>query len=208
MNNFDGITRMIKWLLLPAACLSASAANAQQLPTVVGQQLGAPVSLPECKRHDYPFIGPDDPPSYFTEQTVTCFELPTQLTDLPFRRGSIDLPQGVAPLFIVGDGLFTYFSGTSDRVIAIEATTLDYTNADFIIRELTTKFGKPTATELDSDVVDGVEIKWKHAIWKRPGYTVNYRAVAYTGTRHGQLLISTDEYDRINAAEASKRTAL
>jgi len=207
----DRAKRKIRWLLLPAACLSAGAANAQTLPSVFGQQLGAAVTLPECQHLEGVPAGSDGVPAYDPEQPVTCVQRPYELGWAALRRGTVVFTREQTPELSSGDMIGVYFSKDSDKVIAIEAATPGYEGAPYIIAQLTAKFGKPTSIDEDRRIVGKISVLSKHVVWKRSGFTVDYQSVA-SSVRAGELLVSTDEYDRLasagDAAQNAKRTPL
>jgi hypothetical protein len=210
MTMVGMVKRRIKWwLLLPAGCLSAGAANAQDLPSVFGLQLGAPVTLPECRRMEGM---PGDAPFYYLDQAVTCAELPRQLTKSPFRDVEVHFPCDKTPEISAVNLIGTYLSKDSDKVIGIEVATPGYAAVALVIAQLTAKFGKPTAVDDDRQVVGGISVAAKHFIWKRNGFTVDYRSVDPSDSKVGALLVSTDQYDRLEnegvAADAARRTPL
>lgn len=171
------------------------------------------MTLPECQRIKLDIQLPDgDLPSYDTIQPKTCQELPGKVTGSSMRRGSIDFPHDQAPLIIISDGLLTYFSATSDNVIAIEASTVGYGRAENIVGELTAKFGKPTIDRIDKQVVDSTPLPSRHVVWRRAGFTVDYQSISDVDVRYGELMIRTDDYDRLDGADAvkdvSRRTPL
>ncbi len=203
---------MIKWLLLPAAYLAAGAANAQALPTVFGVQLGTPVTLPECQHIEGAPPGPDGMPLYKTKQPATCVTRPRQLTRSPFREADIFFPHDKTPELSVVDLIGTYLSKSSDNVIAIEAATPGYARADWIIAQLTAKFGKPIQVLESRRIIDDVPVPAKHAVWRGKGFTVDYQSFAPSDASSGELLVSTDEYDRLAIddleAKDAKKTPL
>jgi hypothetical protein len=202
----------IKWLLLPAACLSAGAAHAQALPSVFGVQLEAPVTLPECQPLDDTPPPPNEIRDYRTVQPVTCAGRPYQLTNSPFRRGDIWFPHDQKPELCSEDLINAFFSKDGNKVLAVEASTPAFDHADWIIAQLTAKFGKPTSVVELEQMDDGILVPTKHVVWKRTGFTVDYRSVAIGGHNEGDLLVSTDEYDRLEreyaTTQSAKRTPL
>lgn len=205
------VKRKIKWLLLPAACLSAGAASAQTLPSVFGLQLGAPVTLPECQHMEGVPAGSNGVPAYEMAQPVTCVQQPYELGWAALRQGTVVFTREQTPELSAANMIGVYFSKGSDKVIAIEAATPGYEGAAYIIAQLTAKFGKPTSADEDRRIVGKVSVLAKHVVWKRNGFTVDYQSVA-SSVRAGELLVSTDEYDRLasagDAAQNAKRTPL
>jgi len=203
--------RKVRWLLLPAACLSAGAASAQTLPSVFGLQLGAPVTLPECQHMEGVPAGSDGVPAYEMKQPVTCVQQPYELGWAALREGTVVFTREQTPELSSDNTIGVYFSKDSDKVIAIQAATPGYEGAAYIIAQLTAKFGKPTSTDEDRRIVGKIPVLAKHVVWKRSGFTVDYQSVA-SSVRAGDLLVSTDEYDRLasegDAARAAKRTPL
>lgn len=201
----------IKGLLLPLACLSPGAANAQALPSVFGVQLGVPVTLPECPHLKGAAPEPDGRPAYAMEKPVTCAELPFNLSRARIREVSIFFPFEAKPELSLVRMIGAYVPDDSDNVIAIDAATPGYTAAAYIIAQLTAKFGKPTTVDEDREIYHGVSIPTKHVIWKRVGFTVDYQSFA-DDISSGELLVSTDEYDRLiregETARDAKRTPL
>lgn len=79
--------------------LLTAAAPPQRTWTVFGLELGKPVSLPVCKHKVYP----DGRVSQFTyedDPAETCHEPDIQLSDAPWRRGSVDFPLKKMPLIL------------------------------------------------------------------------------------------------------------
>ena len=203
--------REIRWLLLLAACLSAGTANAQTLPSVFGVQLGAPVTLPECQHLEDVPADSNGVPAYKMEQPVTCVQLPFELDWAALKEGTVVFTREQTPELSVANMIGVYFSKNSDKVIAIQAATPGYEGAAYIIAQLTAKFGKPTSTDEEGRIVGKISVLSKHVVWKRSGFKVDYQSVA-SSVRAGELLVSTDEYDRLasagDAASAAKRTPL
>jgi hypothetical protein len=208
----DRAKRVLTGLVLPAACLSAAAANAQELPVVFGVQLGAPVTLPECLRQDGSTPDADGRVYYYVDQAVTCAGLPYQLPKSPFRDADVHFSREETPEIISTNMIGIHLSKDSDKVIGIETGTPGYAAAALIIARLTAKFGKPTVVDDDRQVVRGISVPTKHLIWKRSGFTVDYQSASPFDTKEGSILVSTDEYDRLArgaaADSAAKRTPL
>jgi len=199
--------RVITGLVLPAACLSAAAANAQELPVVFGVQLGAPVTLPECLRLDGATPDADGRVYYHVDQAVTCAGLPYHMARSPFRGADVHFSREEKPEIISTNMIGVYLSKDGDKVVAIETGTPGYAAAALIIVRLTAKFGKPTVVDDDRQVVGGISVPTKHLIWKRSGFTVDYRSADSFDTKEGSLLVSTDEYDRLTKEAAADRAA-
>ena len=206
------VKRKIRWLLWPAACLLAGAANAQALPSVFGVQLGAPVTLPECRRMEGMPLSSSGMPAYELEQPNICARQPYQLSTVPLRVVDVYFPQEAKPEISSVNMIVAYLAKDDDKVIGIEASTPGNAAAAYIIAQLTAKFGKPTQVIDDHQVVGNVSIATKHVIWKHPGFTVDYQSADPFGPRVGKLLVSTGDYDRLKkegaATEAAKRTPL
>lgn len=204
--------RVITGLVLPAACLSAAAANAQELPVVFGVQLGAPVTLPECVRLDGATPNADGRIYYHVDQATTCAGLPYRTLNSPFRAADMHFSSEEKPEIVLSNIMGLYFSKDGNKVIGIEAGTPGYAAAVLIIAQLTAKFGKPTVADEDRQVVRGISVQTKHLIWKRTGFTVDYQSANPFATTEGSILVSTDEYDRLAregaADRAAKRTPL
>ncbi len=199
--------RVITGLVLPAACLSAAAANAQELPVVFGVQLGAPVTLPECVRLEGETPNADGRIYYHVDQATTCAGLPFRRPNSPFRGADVQFSREEKPEITSTDMIGLDFSKDSDKVIGIETGTPGYAAAALIIAQLTAKFGKPTVVDDDRQVVGGISVPTKHLIWKRSGFTVDYQSVYPFYTKEGRILVSTDEYDRLAREAAADRAA-
>ena len=188
-----------------------SLAQAQPLPTVFGIQLGAPVSLRECKIKKLSFeLPPGSPPNYDLDQPEVCAEQPMQLRDSPFQKAIVHFPPDQAPEIIVADmvGLYLW----EGKVVAIEAETPNPDLAPSVIATLTTKFGKPSSTRYDNQYIDGNAVPSQHVVWQLPGATVDYWAISTWGIDSGALLVSMPAYDQIKSkdekAKADKRVPL
>lgn len=175
--------------------------------TVFGLRLGEPVSIPVCPkkvvgRRVSTFLYEDDP-------TETCYEPDIQLRGVPWRRGSVNFPLQRMPLTLhINSGFALIVDG---RLEGLRFETLDHTNTDAILRELTAKFGPPT---LISDTVGGptgVGLPAIHAEWQLPGLHVSYRNID-ASVEYGTLDIETPVMQtrrRDNEAQqARERTAL
>lgn len=197
--------RLLVFAALLAIGQAPAVAASDVLPTVFGIQLGAPVSLPECKRPDLPGLPPSEIASYEPVQDTTCRTQPIQLTNSPFRRASVMFPHDKEPLIIVADQVSTYFAAGSDGVIAVEASTPSYGRAENIVAELMAKFGKPTVDRIDKQVVHATPLPSRHVVWHRPGFTVDYQSISDDDVRYGELMIRTDAYDKIDGADTLER---
>jgi len=175
-------------LVLVALVLANSASAADgPLPSIFGQQLGAPVSLPECQRMVLTYPHPDGSPApYETGQAVTCQQMPESV--LP-ETGAIRFTSTQLPAILKEKLVVT--SIIDGRLNGVYAATQGYENADLIVEQLTAKFGKPTQVEAESVMIDTIARQGKVFEWKQSGYAVEY----HTLSRHegyGTLDIETD----------------
>ena len=98
-------------------------------------------------------------------------------------------PVNRIPALIALECVGTTFRGGS--LGSIYGATLSDNSAPVIIRDLTAKFGPPTVREADTTLIDKIPVPCTHAVWRRPGFTVDYRSVE-SDIDHGYLMIETD----------------
>jgi hypothetical protein len=182
-------------------------AAAAALPIVLGLQLGAPLTIPECQRMQLTYPHADGSPAPYTSvQPVECVEH----DDFPkagVDRGMIYFPPEAMPTIMgfnwAGDWLI------GGRLASLSVATLDYNHADFIVAQLTAKFGKPSEDRRSSEDIESIAVPARIVVWARPGYRVEYRSINRTVER-GLVLIQTDEAltleERQRAADKAKQT--
>ena len=175
---------------------------AAALPLVFGLQLGSPISLPECERIILERSSPDGSAAPHTAlPSEECFE-----HGLAFRGdiagrgdgvdyGTIYFPAETVPAIVrrqnIGGALVggTLIGGTLQ---SLEAETLDYQHADYIIAQLTNKFGKPDSDIPETVQLNSIAVPSRRAIWQKAGYRVEYDSVSLQSVGHGVLLIQSD----------------
>lgn len=180
-------------MIIFALMLAQSAAAAPAppvLPAVFGLQLGAPIALPECQRMVVRFPTPGSPAPYTSEQPVTCQELSGSDAPGSENRRAVHFTPDKLPLIAGSE----YMGATliEGRLESLDAFMLSYNSADGIVRELTAKFGPPTARAAETVLVEKIPVPSIHVSWSRPGYSVDYHSIAENEIDHGELTIETD----------------
>jgi hypothetical protein len=168
-------------------------AAAAALPTILGLQLGAPVPLPECERMQ-PIAGETTTP-YKASQSRECIEP---------AEGVIYFPPETMPTLMAAP-----YSGIrliDGKLAKIGAATLDYNHADFIVAQLTAKFGKPDEDSMSSEDINSISVPSRVVIWKRPGWRAEYHSVGDT-VEYGYVEVKTDAELAAEAAADSAREA-
>src|SRR5690348_13407334 len=131
-------------------------AAAAALPSILGLQLGAPPPLPECERMALAHPHADGSPAPYTfPQSRECIEhadAPTGGVD----RGMIYFPPGAMAGIMsfnwVGDMLI------GGRLASLGMATLDYNHADYIVAQLTAKFGKPDQDRQSAEDIESIAV--------------------------------------------------
>lgn len=185
----------------------AAATPPQEPSTVFGLRLGEAVSIPLCPKKVVAgrlstFLYEDDP-------AEICHEPDIQLRDAPWRRGSVNFPLQRMPLILhINTGYTLIIDG---RLEGLHFETLDHTNTEAILGELTAKFGPATSITRTVGGPTGVGIPAIHAEWKLPGVYVSYRNID-TSVEYGTLDIETPTMQALRqqheARQARERTAL
>lgn len=192
-----------------AAALFATASPAVAQPwTVFGLELGKPVALPECKHT----VLPDGRLSKYTyelDPAVICHEPDIQLSDAPWRRGSVNFPLKQSPLILHVNSGYTHI--VDGKLEGLKLETLGYANANAIISELKAKFGEPTWSGETTSTVSGVAVPAVEAEWELPELYVSYISIG-PDIDYGALLIETPVMRAVRAAheqqQAEQRTPL
>lgn len=178
---------LMAFLAMAVVTNSAGAkAASDPLPVVFGIQLGAPVTLPECKRMALKYPHADGSPApYETVQSATCQHMPSN--DAP-ETGAVVFTQEQMPSIVYEKLMMTMI--IDGRVQGLYAATLGVRNSDVVVSQLTSKFGTPSSSGDEKVVLDGISVPGKIFEWDRPGYTVVYRTVLYS-VDYGDLIIET-----------------
>jgi hypothetical protein len=166
--------------------LTAATAPPQQW-AVFGLELGKPPSIPVCQ-HKILSGGLVSQFTYENDPAETRYEPDRQITDTPWRRGSVNFPLKRMPLILHENTGFTLI--INGRIEGLQFDTLSYGNTNGIISELTAKFGKPTSVTRFIANPEGIPIPATHAEWKLPGLYVSYRNID-SSVEFGYLLIET-----------------
>ena len=179
-------------------------AGAADLPTIYGVQLGAAITLPECRYHSgNPEYG------YDVDQPVMCAWKPEAAPEFgrPWLGATIQFPLKSSPLIIRNYILTTMLSG--DRVVGIEFFTRGVSAQEVALSELTAKFGKPSSVVRATAM--GASFPVVHATWTGPKFTVTFDGVE-DKIDAGHVVIDTVEGAQMrkaaDAAERASRPAL
>jgi hypothetical protein len=154
---------------------------------VFGLELGKPVSLPNCNYKTLPG-GTVSKYTFENDPINACHEPDIQLSDAPWRRGYVNFPVAKTPLILPINGGFTLV--VDGKLEGLRFSTLSYANTDAIMRELTTKFGRPTSVTNTVSTVSGIAVPARWAEWKLPDLYVSYRNID-TDMKYGFLEIET-----------------
>lgn len=185
-------------------------AAAAALPVVLGLQLGAPPALPECQRMVLQYPNPDGSPAPYTSlQSRECVEHGDAAPTGGVDRGMIYFPPDAMASIMsfnwVGDSLI------DGRLASLGISTLDYNHADFIVAQLSTKFGKPVSDQPSTEDIDSIGVPSRTVVWQVPGVRVEYDSVGASVER-GLVLIQTDDALKIEQqrreADDKKQTPL
>ena len=182
--------------LLAAPLLLAAAAPDARPMAVFGVEIGQPIQIPECA-HSRLSNGRVSEFSYDLNPAETCRDPDIQLRDAPWRRGWIVFPSQRSPLILSGN-MLAYFV-LDGIVVGLRAETLDHNNTDAIMRELVGKFGRPTSFESDSEVLQGIPVPARTAVWRLGQLVVRYRNVDQD-IRHGSLLVVTPRFEQLRVS--------
>ena len=174
------------------------------LTTIFGLRLGEPLSIAECPRHRLS-NGSFSELTYDPDPHQICYEPDIQLRDAPWRRGGFNFPIDRIPLIMQGHYGFTII--IDGRLEGVEIDTLDHTNTDAIIGELTQKYGPPTSVERDREDIGGVPVPDVVATWRRRSVTVEYRSVDQS-LDHGALRVMTPRYENLRVAHEREANAV
>lgn len=155
---------------------------AAALPSIMGIQLGAPITLPECVRMRGAMSEHYDP-----GQSEECFEYYNERPGEAFVF--VNMPISKTPS-ISGFNKYTValIGGTAQ---SLSISTLDHNRADYIVAQLSAKFGNPTTDEPDEVVIQHIALTGRRVEWVRPGFTVQYDSINRS-LEHGLVLIMTD----------------
>ena len=191
----------------PPTSLERQEVGASRLPLVLGLQLGSPVVLPECERMQVTYPNPDgSPPPYLTVQPHECIMHDAHpINGVDF--GVIIFPIDAMPT--LADNNWVMDRLIDGRLSSLNVETLDYNHANYIVGQLTAKFGKPDEDGHSSVDLDTIAVPSRTVIWNRPGYRVEYDSVT-SSVEHGHILIQTDEdltdERQRDAAQKAKQT--
>jgi len=192
--------------MIALALFAAEVAPAAALPTVFGLELGAPIALPECQRMPARFLAPGVKPPYSSVQIAPCQQLPGEYGPGTETDGLVRFPPDKLPAIVGVDIMET--TVLNGRLEALSAATLSYNSAPGIVRELTAKFGAPTARETETVLVEKIAVPSIHVTWSRPGYSVDYHSVAENEIDYGDLTIETDAGRAARVSKERARDAL
>lgn len=185
----------------------AAAAAAGAPPTVFGLEFGEPLSIPVCRHQVLP--GGTISVTYESEPAATCYEPDIQLSDAPWRRGSVDFPTNRKPLISKVNMINTLI--IDGRLEGLEISTPDHNHTALIVDELTGKFGKPAEVRHQQTEIEGIAVPALEFTWRVHGLTVTYTNID-EDMGYGSIEIETSAMRRLrhdhdeNASKA--RTAL
>lgn len=199
---------LLRALAAPPLLLLVAAAPSEQAWTVFGLELGKPIAIPVCPKEilatgqPSAFLYDDDP-------SEVCHEPDIELRDAPWRRGAVNFPLRRMPLILhFNTGHTLIIDG---RLEGLQFETLDHTNTETILGELTAKFGPATSINRTVGGPKGVGIPAIYAEWKLPDVYVSYRNID-TSVEYGTLEIETPTMQALRrqreAQQARERTAL
>jgi hypothetical protein len=183
--------KIVRTLAILAASVALSAASppapAPAPTTVFGMELGKPLAIPMCKRKMMPG-GYLSKYTYEDDPAETCYEPDIQLSDAPWRRGSVDFPLSRTPSFLALNTGFTLI--VDGKLEGLQFSTLGHANTNAIIGELTAKFGRPSSVSRTTSTISGIAVPAIEAEWRLPTLHVSYRNID-TEVEHGFLEIET-----------------
>lgn len=187
--------------------VALAAAAAGSPPSVFGLEFGKPLSIPVCRHAVLP--GGAVSITYEQEPAVTCYEPDIQLSDAPWRRGSVDFPIKQTPLVSNVNMINTLI--INGRLEGLEISTPDHNHTDVVVDELTNKFGKPTEIHHRQAEVAGIAVPSLEFTWRVHGLTVTYDNID-DDMDYGRLLIETPAMQQLRDAhenaQLKARTAL
>jgi hypothetical protein len=194
--------------LVVATLMQGTAPPATVGPTVLGQELGKPITLPECPHKRWP-DGRMSPDLYELYPNIICHTPPIQLRDAPWRRADLYLPIDKIPLIMrghMGDLIVI-----DDKLEGIRFETLGYGNAEAIISEVSAKFGKPVSIAKISPTIAGISVPARLVTWKSQGLVIEYETIG-GDVANGKITFMTQTYfkaaEQHRLQQAGARTEL
>lgn len=163
--------------------------------TIFGLVLGEPLSLPECARDAIL-------KSYAVRQSETCQEIWTgPQPHKAWDQQLIIFPLERAPL-IAGTTIGTMIKG--GRLIGVTFSTLGIEDQDEVLRQLTTKYGKPTTlSRRKVSTAAGAEFEALTATWDLPSGMVLFDS-APSRIDRGRVDVLTTEAKRLRDEERAE----
>lgn len=194
--------------LVFAALLQGAAPPPAVAPTVLGQELGKPIILPECPHKRWP-DGRISPDLYELYPNIICHTPPIQLRDAPWQRADLYYPIDKIPLIMRGHtGDLIVIDG---KLEGIRFETLGYGNAEAIINEVSAKFGKPASVRNISPTIAGISVPARLVTWKSQGLVIEYETI-WADVANGKIEFMTQTYfkaaERHRLEQANARTEL
>ncbi len=179
-------------LLVFAALLQGATTPPAVAPTVLGQELGKPITLPECPHKRWP-DGRISPDLYELYPNIICHTPPIQLRDAPWQRADLYYPTDKIPLIMRGHtGDLIVIDG---KLEGIRFETLGYGNAEAIISEVSAKFGKPASVQNISQTIAGISVPARLVKWKSQGLIIEYNTI-WADVANGKIEFMTQIYSR------------
>lgn len=155
--------------------------------TVFGLPLGQPFTVPEC-------------PKDVGEFAALCAQSYDQAAgggiflNFPTQATPAVMSSSVAVVTVKGGNL-----------VGVEFNTLGVTNQDFVLVELSKKYGKPTAmTKSTIQNISGAEFTRLHATWSLPDSYVDFDSAPLTIDLGLVTIVTPAEKRAKDAAEAQK----
>jgi hypothetical protein len=194
--------------LVAAALMQGTTPPTTVGPTVLGQELGRPIALPECPHKRWP-DGRMSPDLYERYPNIICHTPPIQLRDAPWQRADLYFPTDKIPLIMRGHmGDLIVIDG---KLEGIRFETLGYGNAEAIISEVSAKFGKPVSIEKISPTIAGISVPARLVMWKSQGLIIRYETI-WADVANGKIEFMTQNYfkaaERHRLQQADARTDL
>jgi hypothetical protein len=171
--------------------------------TVFGLELGKPLTIPVCERKLMPG-GYRSQFTYESDPKETCYEPDIQLSDAPWRRGSVNFPLQSTPSILPFNSGFTLI--VDGKLEGVQFSTRGYGDADVILNQLTGKFGKPTSLDETTSTVSGIPLPAIEAHWRLPNLHVSYISIDQS-VEYGLLRVETDVMWRIRDAHERAKAA-
>lgn len=194
--------------LVVAALLQGTAPLPAAAPTVLGQELGKPITLPECPHKRWP-DGRTSPDLYELYPNIICHTPPTQLRDAPWQRADLYFPTDKIPLIMRGH--MGYLIVIDGKLEGIRLETPGYGNAEAIIDEVSAKFGKPVSIEKIAPTIAGISLPARLVTWKSQGLIIQYETI-WADVANGKIEVMTQTYfkaaERYRLQQATARTDL